>query len=252
MLANKNLWITQVKKPSWRVASHCQSGDDMKENKIAPWWGFSVNHGWVYLDRNLPVNQSPSTKLLFVRCDRDEVFEISREDWEEPAFLFEARVKELAANNHKFQSSIQHLNTFKRRENEYVSTVRFYIEARAAQKYHSEQSVYVPTPTLFIKRTPEQVRVFLKSYYDYNDDEWTEIIRYCAWMKEKEFVKQSQLNNYITRTQNWDDFKAIRALNDHGYGSLIKGISREAYKAVCQILEMKRGDGSPLMHSQRY
>jgi hypothetical protein len=53
------------------------------------WWGFSKEHGWVVLDRDLPCN-SPglNPNLLFFRCRDSRTFVLKRELWRLPAYQF--------------------------------------------------------------------------------------------------------------------------------------------------------------------
>ena len=55
----------------------------------AQWWGFSKEHGWVVLDRELPCN-TPGMPgdLMFFRCRDEKVFLLKRELWRLPAFQF--------------------------------------------------------------------------------------------------------------------------------------------------------------------
>lgn len=228
-----------------------KKGSYMEQKKVKPWWGYSIEHGWVYLDRSNPVNQSPSTQLMFIRCDQNEVIDVERKNWIEPEFFYEECVRKIATGNTKIQHSLNRLEEFKAREREFASTLSFCIRARQAEKTKIRQQV-AATVQPIVNRTPEQVRAFLKPHHNYTDDEWNEIIRYCAWMKEKGFTCQIQLNNYITRNRKWDNFKVIRRHNYHGYGSKVEGISPAAYRAVCEILGIKRGSGNPLIHSETY
>lgn len=53
------------------------------------WWGFSKEHGWVVLDRNIPCN-APGIKkdLLFLRCRDSNIFDVKREIWNPPLYQF--------------------------------------------------------------------------------------------------------------------------------------------------------------------
>lgn len=55
----------------------------------AQWWGYSGEHGWVILDRELPCN-SPGLNpdLLFFRCRDRQTFVLKREMWRLPAYQF--------------------------------------------------------------------------------------------------------------------------------------------------------------------
>ena len=53
------------------------------------WWGYSKEHGWVVLDRELPCNfPGHSPNLLFLRCRDGKAFVLKRELWRDPAYRF--------------------------------------------------------------------------------------------------------------------------------------------------------------------
>ena len=57
---------------------------------ISPqWWGFSTEHGWVIMDRDIPGN-APGMRgdLLFFRCRDGKVFFLKREQWRRPAYQY--------------------------------------------------------------------------------------------------------------------------------------------------------------------
>jgi hypothetical protein len=55
----------------------------------AQWWGFSKEHGWVVLDREIACN-TPGTRgdLMFLRCRDEKVFMLKRELWRLPGYQF--------------------------------------------------------------------------------------------------------------------------------------------------------------------
>jgi hypothetical protein len=53
------------------------------------WWGYSKEHGWVVLDRELDCNTPGMTgNLLFLRCRDSKVFHLKRDLWRLPAYQF--------------------------------------------------------------------------------------------------------------------------------------------------------------------
>ncbi len=55
----------------------------------AQWWGFSTEHGWVVMDRDIPGNASGLRgDLLFFRCRDGKVFFVKREQWNRPAYQY--------------------------------------------------------------------------------------------------------------------------------------------------------------------
>ena len=55
----------------------------------AQWWGFSTEHGWVIMDRDIPGN-APGMRgdLLFFRCRDGKIFFLKREQWRRPAYQY--------------------------------------------------------------------------------------------------------------------------------------------------------------------
>jgi hypothetical protein len=56
---------------------------------LAEWWGFSKDHGWVILDREIPCN-TPGTRgeLMFFRCRDEKIFFLKWELWKLPAYQY--------------------------------------------------------------------------------------------------------------------------------------------------------------------
>lgn len=55
----------------------------------AQWWGYSSEHGWVIMDRDIPGNASGIRgDLLFFRCRDGKVFFLKREQWRSPAYQY--------------------------------------------------------------------------------------------------------------------------------------------------------------------
>ena len=55
----------------------------------AQWWGYSSEHGWVIMDRDIPGNSSGTRgDLLFFRCRDGKVFFVKRELWRRPAYQY--------------------------------------------------------------------------------------------------------------------------------------------------------------------
>ena len=55
----------------------------------AQWWGFSKEHGWVIMDRDIPGN-NPGLRgeLMFYRCRDSNIFFVKRELWQLPAYQY--------------------------------------------------------------------------------------------------------------------------------------------------------------------
>jgi len=53
------------------------------------WWGFSKQHGWVVLDRDIPHNAVRSNnELLFLRCSDSKTYLVKRELWNPPEYRY--------------------------------------------------------------------------------------------------------------------------------------------------------------------
>jgi hypothetical protein len=59
------------------------------------WWGFSSEHGWVVLDREIATNRPGKTgKLIFLCCSNWVRYEDERERWDRPYYIFSERYLE--------------------------------------------------------------------------------------------------------------------------------------------------------------
>jgi hypothetical protein len=53
------------------------------------WWGYSDKHGWVVLDRSVPINGPGKGKnLLFFRCRDSLPYTEERKNWNPPQYRF--------------------------------------------------------------------------------------------------------------------------------------------------------------------
>jgi len=54
-----------------------------------PWWGYSKEHGWVVLDRDIPGNTSALRgDLMFLRCRDQKHFFVKWALWKLPAYQY--------------------------------------------------------------------------------------------------------------------------------------------------------------------
>ncbi len=59
------------------------------------WWGFSPEHGWVILDRNIATNRpGKGGNLVFLRCRDWTHYEEDCDRWEPPYYSFTDRYLE--------------------------------------------------------------------------------------------------------------------------------------------------------------
>jgi hypothetical protein len=215
------------------------------------WWGYDKHlKTWVYLDRSITNNQPEYAYLpfLFLACASENIFEVSTAHWNESRFVFEGRMPELLPN-----ISLSELEVFKTKVNIYKSLLK----TKAFNSPRQSTSVFdifsSPQESRSIQRkklSPEQIRE--KYGKEYSDEAWSEVISYVALMKKLGIQDQGKCNEYITRALLWDEFSNIRAMNDHGYGREIEGITRKAYRLVCELMNLDSGFGAPLLHSRQY
>jgi hypothetical protein len=79
------------------VIDNAPEGAD-QEGAMVKWWGYSKEHGWVVLDRNILCN-APGRRedLLFLRCRDAMIILEKRERWIPPAYRFAPNyIRELA------------------------------------------------------------------------------------------------------------------------------------------------------------
>ncbi len=79
-----------------------------------------------------------------------------------------------------------------------------------------------------------------------------EIFNYMRDFKENFFQNLNELNNYITKNEEWEYYPTIRSLNTHGIHKDIPGIQPEYYKIVCRELKINGGTGKPLDNYKAY
>lgn len=85
-----------------------------------------------------------------------------------------------------------------------------------------------------------------------SEDESGEINRYIQIFREFNCTKHHEVNEIISRKGQWDNFKTIRSLNDHGEYKKIEGIQPQYFEIVCNILEISGEKGIPLDKYQKY
>ncbi|MCW8093215.1 hypothetical protein [Alteromonas sp. ASW11-130] len=208
------------------------------------WWGYDTQRKtWVYLDRTHANNAPDSSNkpLVFVDCDNLSLFEVQRKDWNPPRFIYEGAVPEELSD-----VDLSQLTAFKNN----ISAIKACLSQRTS--YQSPPTPITPprTHTESIRLTPEQIRA--RYAQGYCDQAWSEIISYVALMKRLGIRDQGKCNEYITRADLWDEYSNIRAMNDHGYGRELEGITRSAYALVCKLINLQNGFGAPLLHSRKY
>lgn len=208
------------------------------------WWGYDTeSKTWVFLDRTHPNNvPAPTNKpLIFLDCVSSSPFEVQRKDWNPPRFIYEGVIE------HELPDlDLNELTAYKNSVNDF----RALLKQQLSHHSRSQLAVAPPISIESVKLSPEQIR---SRYADgYSDDAWGEIISYVALMNRLGIRDQGKCNEYITRAGLWDEYPNIRAMNDHGYGREIEGITRSAYSLVCKLINLKNGFGAPLLQSRKY
>jgi hypothetical protein len=215
------------------------------------WWGFDTQlKTWVYLDRSVTNNQPEfgHLPLIFVDCKSERPFEVIRDYWKEPRFIFEGRVQELRPE--ESQSVIDGLKT---KVHQYKGLVQRYVSKLVSESKSSLVDSSLNNEAHHFQReklSPEAIRAMYAK--EYSDDAWSEVISYVAQMNQLEIRDHGKCNEYITRNGLWHRYPNIRAMNDHGYGHELEGITRTAYRLVCKIINLQNSHGAPLLHSRKY
>jgi len=88
--------------------------------------------------------------------------------------------------------------------------------------------------------------------HNINICEAMEIFNYIRDFEENVFRNFNELNNYITKNDEWKYYPSIRSLNTHGNYKDIPGIQSEFYTIVCKELNIKGGTGKPLTSYKTY
>ena len=86
----------------------------------------------------------------------------------------------------------------------------------------------------------------------FSKDESKEINKYIEIFHEFDCTRHHEVNEIIARTGQWDSFKTIRSLNDHGEHKQIKGIQPQYFEIICNILKISGEGVIPLDHYQKY
>lgn len=91
------------------------------------WWGFSPEHGWVILDRNIATNRpGKAGNLTFLRCKDWSSFEEDRKRWEPPYYNFSDRYLETLRSNEALEARkvLENLkDEYKRKQEGFYSSV---------------------------------------------------------------------------------------------------------------------------------
>lgn len=64
-----------------------------------------------------------------------------------------------------------------------------------------------------------------------------EIRQYVQLMQENGIDTIVEMNKYISKNNMWDDFSSIRRENTYGSGFTSIGVSKDAYKSICELYE---------------
>ena len=75
------------------------------------WWGFSIQHGWVILDRNIPNNKT--NNLVFLRCLDWQHYADTKQNWNNTKLYNGANYYIKSLPNEKKELAIAELEKFK-------------------------------------------------------------------------------------------------------------------------------------------
>lgn len=101
---------------------------------IDEWWGFSNQHGWVLLDRNIPNNKT--NNLIFLRCHDWHHFEDTKQNWNNIKLYNGANYYIKFLTNEKKELAITELEKFKgnNKKNEVYEKLRSEVEKKSLDK----------------------------------------------------------------------------------------------------------------------
>ena len=85
-----------------------------------------------------------------------------------------------------------------------------------------------------------------------SSNEAKEINEYIKIFRDHGCAKHHEVNEIIAQKGEWDSFKSIRSLNDHGEHKEIEGIQPQYFEIVCNILKLSGESGLPLDSFQKY
>jgi hypothetical protein len=79
-----------------------------------------------------------------------------------------------------------------------------------------------------------------------------EVDEYIRIFKREGFSKHTEVNDFISKNELWNNFKTIRSLNDHGKFKEIEGIQPKYFEVICHILNISDEGGLPLDSYTKY
>lgn len=100
-----------------------------------------------------------------------------------------------------------------------------------------------------INETPD---VLASAFPSFSEQEIQQISSYIALYHQLEASELYEINEYIEKNKQWDDFDLIRSLNTHANGKQVKGIAPKFYKACCDVLHIGNGKGTALVSSNTW
>ena len=86
--------------------------------------------------------------------------------------------------------------------------------------------------------------IVCERYPELSYQEKDQLTHYVFIFLHYEYTKHWEVNNHISKTNQWDKFNALRSLNDHGYQKLIIGITPRFFAIVCRLLEIENFEGN--------
>jgi hypothetical protein len=90
------------------------------------------------------------------------------------------------------------------------------------------------------------------SHMALTEDELQQTAEYIFMFKSLRLEEHWQVNQVIAKADRWDDFKALRSMNDHGPSGVIQGITPKFFAIVCKVLKISGDDGHPLLNYRKW
>ena len=88
--------------------------------------------------------------------------------------------------------------------------------------------------------------------YDLSNNEIEQIQGYMNIYNVHNIKSQKEADKFITNKSRWGELPDIRSLNDHGAYKNVPDILPKFYRITCEILDITKGNGAPLIKATKY
>lgn len=80
----------------------------------------------------------------------------------------------------------------------------------------------------------------MKNFYQHSlSQDHKEIRQYVQLMQKNSIDTIVEMNKYLSKNNMWDNFSSIRRENTYQSGFTSMGVSKDAYKSICELYETK-------------